>query len=85
MQQYPDVVPCDANFAAYIVFLALLQEDRSQNGPIAFWQLFKHLADHPTRVFRNHAGQSVRFARNEAFRGLVLQRFGSAGGAKVLR
>src|ERR1700761_654023 len=85
MQWYANVVPCDAHFAAYLIFLPLFQEDRSQDSPVAFRQFFEDLAHHPTRVFRNHAGQSVRFARNEAFRGLVLQRFSSVVGAEVLR
>ena len=84
MQEYADVIPGNTDFAAYVVFLPLLQKDRPQDGLVAFRQFFQYLADHPARVFCNDAGQGIRFAGNEAFRGLILQGLGSTGGAKVL-
>src|SRR3954471_4048270 len=84
MEQHADVIPCDADFAAYLILFPLLQEDRSQDGTVALRQFFDHLADHPACVIRNDESQGIWFVCDEVIRGLLIEGFGSTVSAKML-
>jgi hypothetical protein len=84
MEQHADVIPRDADLAAYLILFPLLQEDRSQDGTVAFRQFFKHLADHPACVIRNDLSQGIWFVRDKVIRGLLIEGFDSTVGAKML-
>ena len=52
MKQHADVIPCDADFLAHLILFPLLQEDRSEDGTVAFRQFFQNRAGHFETAFR---------------------------------
>lgn len=85
MQQHPDVVPGDADFAAQIIFFAFFEKNRPEDGLVASGQFFKHLTHDTARVIRDDTAQSVGFPRDEALGRLLVQGFAPATGAEMLR
>ena len=65
MQQYPQILPVDTEIPAYLVFVALLEENLAQQSPIAFRKLFQNFSNFLLRFLSEEFAQRVRRGRRQ--------------------
>jgi len=85
MQQHPQILAVYTELTAYFVLVPLLEENLTQQPPIALWKLVQNLPDFLFRFSGNQNPQKIDSEGGEIPLFFIVERTMACGGAIMLQ